>query len=74
MGRLPGKRQVTLYVDHLSYERVRCAAYVLGEDIYEFVGKALEVAVDQRLDKKQRATVEHMAQQNVKNAASRKSG
>lgn len=72
MGRLPGYRQVTLYVDPAHYERVRCAAYTLSEDIYEFVGEALASAVDRRLSKPQRAAVESMAKQNLKNGASRK--
>ena len=67
MGRLPGYRQVTLYVDPLIYERVRCAAYTLGEDIYEFVGEALDTAVNHRLTTKQRAAVDSMARQNIKN-------
>ena len=71
VGRLPGYRQVTLYVEHALYERVRCTAYTLSEDIYEFVGEALASAVDRRTTKTQRLAVESMAKQNLKNGASR---
>lgn len=67
MGRLPGYRQVTLYVDPALYERVRCAAYTLGEDIYVFAGEALGSAIERRMTKTQRAAVESMAKQNIKN-------
>jgi hypothetical protein len=67
MGRLPGHRQVTLYVDDELYERVRVAAYLLGKDIYEFVGIAFKKAVDDLVPKSDRAALEVMVRQNLKN-------
>ena len=71
MGRLPGYRQVTLYVDPDLYEQVRCTAYTLGEDIYELVSEALASAIERRTTKAQRSAIESMAKQNLKNGASR---
>jgi hypothetical protein len=62
---------VTLYVEPTLYERVRCAAYTLGEDIYVFAGEALDNAIDRRMTPKQRAAVESMAKQNIKNNGAR---
>lgn len=62
MGRIKGRRQVTLYIDPTFYEEVRCAAYILGEDIYEFAGAAMRVAIDARLTSEQRAGVKQMAE------------
>jgi hypothetical protein len=73
MGHLPGHRQVTLYVDPVLYERVRLTAHSLGEDIYEFVDAALTKGVVSRMsDERQRAAIEMVAKQNVKNEAARK--
>lgn len=69
MGRLPGHRQVTLYIEPELYEKVRCTAYTLGEDIYEFVGDALSKAILLRLTKSQRAAVESMSKLKSKRAA-----
>lgn len=74
MGHIPGHRQVTLYVDPALYEKVRCAAYALGEDIYELVSEALASSLDRRLTKVQRATIESMAEQNIKNASEKNKG
>lgn len=71
VGKLQGYRQVTLYVEHALYERVRCTAYTLGEDIYELVGEALTSAVDRRTTKAQRTAIDSMAKQNLKNGTSR---
>ncbi len=71
MGRLPGYRQVTLYVEPVLYEKVRRAASTLDEDIYEFVGEALESAVNRRLSKKERDAIELLINHNNKNGASR---
>ena len=49
MGHIPGHKQVTLYIDPAIYERVKCAAYFLSEDIFEFVSEALDASVDRRL-------------------------
>ena len=67
MGKLKGHRQVTLYVNSELYERVRCTAYFLGEDIYEFVSKAFIAAVDGRVTKDQKSAIDVMAKQNIKN-------
>lgn len=60
-----GLRQVTLYADPALYERVRCAAYAIGEDIYQFVGEAMAEAITRRLTPAQRAAVDRMARQKV---------
>lgn len=73
MGNLKGHRMITLYVDPELYERVRCAAYVLDELIYKFVGEALGNSIVRRLDKAQRGAVEAMARQNVAKGAKRRS-
>lgn len=73
MGNLKGHRMITLYVDPELYERVRCAAYVLDELIYRFVGEALANAVDRRLDKEKHAAVTAMAKQNVAKSGKRRS-
>lgn len=71
MGKLPGHRQVTLYADEELYERVRCTAYFLGEDIYEFIHEALGSAVSRRVTKAQKSALETMAKQNIKNGVTR---
>jgi len=71
MGKLPGHRQVTLYADEELYERVRCTAYFLGEDIYEFVHEAFKSAVTRRVTKAEAETLERMAKQNIKNGSTR---
>ena len=71
MGKLPGHRQVTLYVDEELYERVRVTAYYLGKDIYEFVDTAFKNAVNGLVPKRQRETLEAMAKQNIKNGGAR---
>ncbi len=71
MGRKPGYRQVTLYVEPALYERVRCTAYTLGEDIYELVAEAFDSAIERRTTKAQRTVIESMAKQNLKNEATR---
>lgn len=73
MGNLKGHRMITLYVKPELYEQVRCAAYVLDELIYNFVGEAFESAVTRRLNKAQRDAVQAMAKQNVANGGKRKS-
>lgn len=73
MGNLKGHRMITLYVDPELYERVRCAAYVLDELIYKFIGEALTSAVTRRLDKEQRDVVVAMAKQNVAKGGKRRS-
>lgn len=55
-----GLRQVSVYVDPDLYERVRCSAYTIGEDIYEFFGAALRDAVVSRLTSAQRSSVDKM--------------
>jgi hypothetical protein len=60
---MPGHRQVTLYVDAGLYERVRFAAYTLGEDIYEFAGAALRASLAARLTRTQSDAVESMSRQ-----------
>jgi hypothetical protein len=67
VGRLPGHRQVTLYIDPVLYEKVRCAAYTLGEDIYEFINESLEESLTRRMTKAQRAAIESMSKHNLKN-------
>ncbi len=71
MGKLPGHRQVTIYMNPELYERVRCAAYVLGEDIYEFAGEAFAEALKSMLTPSQRSTVDQMARHNLKNGGRR---
>ena len=73
MGNLKGHRMITLYVDPELYERVRCAAYSLDENIYEFVGKAFADALVRRLDKNRRAVVEAMAKQSASKGGKRRS-
>lgn len=73
MGKLPGHRMVTMYVDPNLYEQVRCAAYILDELIYQFVDEALTSAVTRRLNKAQRGAVEAMAKQNVAKGGKRRS-
>lgn len=73
MGKLKGHRMVSLYVDPELYERVRCSAYVLDENIYQFVGEAFASAVERRLNKTQRGAVEAMAKHNVARGGKRKS-
>lgn len=60
-----GLRQVCVYVDPELYERVRCAAYTIGIDIYEFFGVALEDAVRNRLTKAQRSAIHKMVRDGV---------
>ncbi len=72
MGRLPGHRQVTLYMEPELHAQVRCAAYTLGEDIYEFVGEALKSAILRRMTAAQRAAVESISRQNIKNTTRRR--
>lgn len=67
MGRLPGHRQVTFYVDPELYEVIRCSAYTLGENIYDFVDEALRAAFERRMSKPQQATIRSMAEQNIRN-------
>lgn len=67
VGRMPGYRQVTLYVEPELYEKVRRAASTLNEDIYEFVGEALANAIDRRMSKKEREAIELLVKQNIKN-------
>lgn len=67
MGRKPGYRQVTLYVEPVLYERVKHIAYTLDEDIYEFVDEALASACERRTTKSQRDTIDSMVRQNIKN-------
>lgn len=71
VGRLPGYRQVTLYVEPGLYEKVRRAASTLGEDIYEFVGEALGSSIERRMSKKERDAIDLLVKQNIKNGASR---
>ncbi len=73
MGKLKGHRQVTLYIDPELYEKARCSAYTLGENIYEFVSEALSNAFGRRLTKVQRDAIESMAKQNIKNGGTRRS-
>lgn len=73
MGKLKGHRMITLYVEPELYERVRCAAYILDENIYQFVGAAFSDAVDRRLDRAQKSAVEAMAKQNVAKGGKRRS-
>jgi hypothetical protein len=73
VGNLAGHRMITLYVAPDLYEQVRCAAYILDENIYEFVGKAFEHAINTRLDKRRRKVVEAMAKQSVANGGKRRS-
>lgn len=72
MGKLDGYRQATLYVEPELYERVRSAAYILNQDIYEFLDEALRNAIDRRIPEKQRAAIDLMAKQNIKNGGSRR--
>lgn len=67
MGRKPGYRQVTLYVEPVLYERVKNIAYTLDEDVYEFVDEALTSACERRISKTQRNAIESLVQQNIKN-------
>lgn len=71
VGRMPGYRQVTLYVEPVLYEKVRRAASTFDEDIYEFVGEALTNAIDRRMTKKERDAIDLLVKQNIKNGASR---
>lgn len=71
MGRMPGYRQVTLYVEPVLYEKVRYAAASFNEDIFEFVGEALANAINRRLNKKERDAIELLAKNNTSNGASR---
>lgn len=71
VGRMPGYRSVSLYVEPLLYEKVRYAAALFSEDIFEFVNEALAEAVDRRVPKKERGAIELIAKQNFKNGASR---
>lgn len=64
MGRMPGYRQVTLYVEPGLYEKVRRAASTLNEDIYEFVGEALQNAFSRRMSKKERDAIELLINHN----------
>ena len=72
MGHMIGYKQVTIYVDPNVYEKVRSTAYMLGEDIYEFIGEAMAEAVDRRTTKAQRSVIESMVAQNIANGAARK--
>lgn len=67
VGRKPGYKQVTLYVEPVLYERVKHAAYSLDEDVYVFVEEALGSAVDRRMTRLQRVVIDSMVQQNIKN-------
>lgn len=71
VGRMPGYRSVSLYVEPLLYEKVRYAAASFDEDIFEFVNEALAEAIERRIPKKERAAIELLAKQNIKNGASR---
>ena len=72
VGRLPGYRQVTLYVKPELYEHVRYASVTLGEDIYEFVDEALTDSIKRRITTKaQRDAVAYMANQNLTNRSRR---
>lgn len=71
VGRMPGYRQVTLYVEPLLYERVRRASSTLDEDIYEFLNEALANALERRISKKERAAIDLLAKQNIKNGSLR---
>lgn len=73
MGKLKNHRMITLYVEPELYERVRCSAYTLDENIYQFVGEALDNAVSRRLDAPQRKIVEAMAKQNTSKGSQRRS-
>jgi len=64
---------ITLYVDPVLYERVRCAAYTLDELIYAFIGEALISAIGRRLTKEQREIVDAMAKQNTSKGRKRRS-
>lgn len=72
MGKIEGKRQVTLYIEPELYERVRCSAYLLNEDIYEFVSESLKHSVDRRIPDSKRAAVNMMAKQNIEHGGSRR--
>lgn len=69
MGRKPGYRQVTLYVEPVLYECVKNIAYTLNEDVYMFVGEALKSATERRTTKAQRDAIDTMVKQNMKNRA-----
>lgn len=71
MGKLPGYRQASLYIDPLLYEEVRCSAYTLKEDIYEFVAEALAQSIERRLDAEHLAAVRLMAKQNMRDPKNR---
>ena len=71
VGRMPGYRSVSLYVEPLLYEKVRYAAASFGEDIFEFVNEALAEALERRMSKKGRGAIELLAKQNIKNGAIR---
>lgn len=73
MGKLKGHRMVTLYVEPLLYEKVRCAAYLFDQLIYLFVEEALTSAIDRRLDKAQKGIITEMAKQNVAKGSKRRS-
>lgn len=67
MGKMSGHRQVSLYVDPELYERVRCTAYSMNEDIYEFVDEALRSAVERRPSKELRVAIESQVKSNRDN-------
>jgi len=71
MGRKPGYRQVTLYVEPVLYERVKNIAYSLNEDIYVFVEEAFNSATTRRSTKSQRDTIDAMIAQNMKHRATK---
>jgi hypothetical protein len=69
VGRKPGYRQVTLYVEPMLYERVKNIAYTLDEDVYVFVSEALKSACERRVTQSQRDAIDSLIQQNIKNRA-----
>lgn len=73
MGKLKGHRMVTMYVNDELYEKVRCAAYILDELIYQFVDKALSSALDLRLDKAKRKVVDALVKQGAGKGRKRRS-
>jgi hypothetical protein len=67
MGRKPGYRMVTLYVEPVLYERAKRIAYTLHENVYDFVGEALTSACERRTTKSERAVIDTMVKQHIKN-------
>lgn len=71
MGKKEGFRQVTMYVDPDLYDRVKQLAWHYKEDIFEFVGKALESAVERRSNPKLLAAIDMARPQVGKNGQRR---